>query len=69
MEEVLKYVTLKQYNKEYNDLKNGQDKIIYVDDKIKITLKKRGKKVYTFIDRFKNTNNINNILKNIVNLV
>ena len=46
-----------------------EDKIIYVDDKIKITLKKRGKKVYTFIDKFKNTNNINNILKNIVNLV
>ena len=69
MEEVLKYVTLEQYNKEYNDLKNGQDKIIYVDDKIKITLKKSGNKVYTFIDKFKNTNNINNILKNIVNLV
>lgn len=69
MEEVLKYVTLKEYNEEYNALKNGEDKIIYKDNKIKITLKKRGKKVYTFIDRFKNTNNINNILKNILNLV
>ena len=58
MEEVLKYITLEEYNKEYNALKNGQDKMIYIDDKIKITLKKRGGKVYTFIDRFKNTNNI-----------
>lgn len=69
MEEVLKYITLEQYNKESNSLKNKQDKIIYVDNKTKITLKKRGKKVYTFIDRFENNNNINNILKNIVNLV
>lgn len=48
-------------------LKPGDDKVIYEDEKLKITLKKRGKKVYTFIDEFSN-NNINEILQKVVNL-
>ncbi|WP_042402269.1 MULTISPECIES: hypothetical protein [Clostridium] len=48
-------------------LKPGDDKVIYEDEKLKITLKKRGRKVYTFIDEFSN-NNINEILQKVVNL-
>ena len=48
-------------------LKPGDDKVIYEDEKLKITLKKRGRKVYTFIDEFSN-NNINEILQEVVNL-
>lgn len=48
-------------------LKTGEDRIIFESEKIKITLKKRGRKVYTFIDEF-SRNDINKILQKVVNL-
>lgn len=48
-------------------LKPGDDKVIYESETMKITLKKRGRKIFTFIDEFTN-NNINEILQKVVNL-
>ena len=49
------------------NLKTGEDKVIIESKNIKITLKKRGRKVYTFIDEF-SRNDINKILQKVVNL-
>lgn len=49
------------------NLKTGEDKVIFESKNIKITLKKRGRKVYTFIDEF-SRNDINKILQKVVNL-
>lgn len=49
------------------NLKTGEDKVIFESENIKITLKKRGRKVYTFIDEF-SKNDINKVLQKVVNL-
>lgn len=69
MIDIINFVEFEELQEIKKSLKNGDNKIIYNDDKIKITLKKRGRKIYTFIDEFKNNSNINNILQNIKSLV
>lgn len=69
MEDIINFVEFEELQEIKKYLKDGENKIIYNDDNIKITLKKRGRKIYTFIDEFKNNSNINNILQNIKSLV
>ena len=69
MIDILNFVKYEELQSIKKSLKNGDNKIVYSDDNIKITLKKRGRKIYTFIDEFKNNSDINGILSNIKNLV
>lgn len=49
MEEVLLYVSKDVYDYECTSLIEGESKVIYKDDKTKIRLKKRGKKIFNII--------------------
>lgn len=69
MIDIINFVEFEELQEIKKYLKDGENKIVYSDDNIKITLKKRGRKIYTFIDEFKNNSNINNILQNIKSLV
>ena len=66
---IFNYIDMDKLEAIKRTLKNGDNKVIYENDKMKITLKKRGKKIYTFIDEFKNNRNINKILQNIINMI
>lgn len=65
MEEVLKYITIGTYNKEKKNLKSGETKVIYKDDKVKIKIMKEGRKVYNIIVNY-GTTPIQDIVKNLL---
>lgn len=54
MNEVLKYITMEQYEAEAKTLKDGETRIIYREKKIKIKLMKRGKKIYKILIEYGN---------------
>lgn len=54
MGELLKYVSLEQYQKEVKDLKSGETRVIYSDTERKIKLKKQGRKVFNVIVNYGN---------------
>lgn len=64
---IFDYIEKDQLEAIKKKLKTGEDKVIFESENIKITLKKRGRKVYTFIDEF-SRNDINKILQKVVNL-
>lgn len=49
MEEVLQYVSKDVYEEECTSLAEGDSKVIYRDNKTKIKLKKRGKRIFNII--------------------
>ena len=49
MNEILKYVSIETYEKEKKIIKDGETKVIYKNDKLKIKLMREGKKVYNII--------------------
>ena len=49
MNEILKYVSIEKYEKEKKIIKDGETKVIYKNDKLKIKLMREGKKVYNII--------------------
>lgn len=68
MQDIFMYVKEDEYNKYKKNLKNGESKIIYSDSKIDIEIRKVGKKVYTFINKY-GDKNLNEVLNNICSLV
>lgn len=52
LEKVLQYVSLDVYSNEKKILKNGEDKVIYNTEKVKIKIMKRGNKVYNIITNY-----------------
>ncbi|MBI6064622.1 hypothetical protein P5E79_11290 [Clostridium perfringens] len=52
MNEVLNYVDFDTLDLEKSKLKSGQTKKIYSDTTVEIEIKKIGKKVFTFINKF-----------------
>lgn len=68
MQNIFMYVKEDEYNKYKKNLKNGESKIIYSDSKIDIEIRKVGKKVYTFINKY-GDKNLNEVLNNICSLV
>ena len=52
LEKVLNYVPFDVYSKEKNVLKNGEDKVIYDKEKVKIKIMKRGNKIYNIITNY-----------------
>lgn len=52
LEKVLQYVSLDVYSNEKKILKNGEDKVIYDTEKVKIKIMKRGNKVYNIITNY-----------------
>lgn len=68
MQNIFMYVKEDEYNKYKKNLKNGESKIIYSDSKIDIEIKKVGRKVYTFINKY-GDKNLNEVLNNICSLV
>lgn len=68
MQNIFMYVKEDEYNKYKKNLKNGESKIIYSNSKIDIEIRKVGKKVYTFINKY-GDKNLNEVLNNICSLV
>lgn len=68
MQNIFMYVKEDEYNKYKKNLKNGESRIIYSDSKIDIEIRKVGKKVYTFINKY-GDKNLNEVLNNICSLV
>lgn len=52
LEKVLQYVSLDVYSNEKKILKNGEYKVIYNTEKVKIKIMKRGNKVYNIITNY-----------------
>lgn len=52
MNEVLNYIDFDTLDLEKSKLKSGQTKKIYSDTTVEIEIKKIGKKVFTFINKF-----------------
>lgn len=65
--EIINYIEMDKLESYKKSLKNGEDRVILETENIKITLKKRGRKVYTFLDEF-TKNDINKILQKVINL-
>lgn len=53
--EILKFISLEHYKKESKKLKDGENKTVYQDTQVKITLMKIGKKVYNIITEYGET--------------
>lgn len=68
MQNIFMYVKEDEYSNYKKNLKNGESKIIYSDSKIDIEIRKVGKKVYTFINKY-GDKNLNEVLNNICSLV
>ncbi|MBP1890127.1 hypothetical protein J2Z53_001711 [Clostridium moniliforme] len=68
MEEINKYVSIEEYTNEIKVLKSGQSKSIYSDTDIDIEIKKVGKKIYTFVNKY-GDKKLNTALNNICSLV
>lgn len=52
LDKVLQYVPFDVYSNEKKILKNGEDKVIYDTEKVKIKIMKRGNKVYNIITNY-----------------
>lgn len=52
MEEIIKYISIEDYVNETKALKSGQSKNIYTDIDIDIEIKKVGRKIYTFVNKY-----------------
>ncbi|UZT06641.1 hypothetical protein ONV75_01750 [Clostridium sp. LQ25] len=68
MQSIFMYVKEDEYLKYKKSLKNGESKILYSDSKIDIEIKKVGRKVYTFINKY-GDKKLNDVLNNICSLV
>lgn len=68
MEEINKYISIEEYINEIKSLKSGQSKNIYSDTNIDIEIKKVGRKIYTFVNRY-GKGKINDVLNNVCSLV
>lgn len=66
--DILKYIEESDLNNEKKQISDGEYKVIFENENIKITLKKRGKKIYTFIDEY-GDKSVNKALNEIVKLV
>lgn len=66
--DVLEYIDKDVLNKHKKSISNGEDKVIFENDNIKITLKKRGRKTFIFIDEY-GTRSVNSALNAMVKLV
>lgn len=52
MEEIIKYISIEDYVNETKALKSGQSKNIYTDIDLDIEIKKVGRKIYTFVNKY-----------------
>ena len=68
MEEINKYITVEYYTNEIKSLKSGQSKNIYSDTYVDIEIKKVGRKIYTFVNKY-GEEKLNTLLNNICSLV
>lgn len=68
MEEINKYITVEYYTNEIKSLKSGQSKNIYSDTYVDIEIKKVGRKIYTFVNKY-GEEKLNTVLNNICSLV
>ena len=68
MEEINKYISIEDYINETKALKSGQSKNIYSDTYVDIEIKKVGRKIYTFVNKY-GEEKLNNVLNNICSLV
>lgn len=68
MEEINKYISVEDYINETKALKSGQSKNIYSDTYVDIEIKKVGKKIYTFVNKY-GEEKLNTVLNNICSLV
>lgn len=66
--DIFNYIEKEKYKYIKNSLKHGEDKVIFERTDIKITLKRRKKKIYTFIDEFEGKKNINDALNEMIKL-
>lgn len=68
MEEIIKYISIEDYINETKGLKSGQIKNIYSDMNIDIEIKKVGRKIYTFVNKY-GEEKLNNALNKVCSLV
>ena len=68
MEEINRYITVEYYTNEIKSLKSGQSKNIYSDTYVDIEIKKVGRKIYTFVNKY-GEEKLNTVLNNICILV
>ncbi|WP_195948958.1 hypothetical protein [Clostridium saudiense] len=68
MEEINKYISIEDYINETKALKSGQSKNIYSDTYVDIEIKKVGRKIYTFVNKY-GEEKLNTVLNNICSLV
>lgn len=68
MEEINRYITVEYYINEIKSLKSGQSKNIYSDTYVDIEIKKVGRKIYTFVNKY-GEEKLNTVLNNICSLV
>ena len=68
MEEINKYISIEEYINETKALKSGQSKNIYSDKYVDIEIKKVGRKIYTFVNKY-GEEKLNTVLNNICSLV
>ena len=61
----MKYISIEAYEKEKKLIKDGETKVIYQNDKLKIKLMREGKKVYTIIVTY-GTRPIQDIVKDML---
>ena len=52
MEEINRYITVEYYTNEIKSLKSGQSKNIYSDTYVDREIKKVGRKIYTFVNKY-----------------
>ncbi len=68
MEEINKYITVEYYTNEIKSLKSGQSKNIYSDTDVDIEIKKIGRRIYTFVNKY-GDEKLNTALNNVCSLV
>lgn len=55
MEEIFRFISREEYDREAKQLKSGESKIIYEKDKRKIKIIKQGRSIYNIIVNYGNT--------------
>lgn len=68
MEEIIKYISIEDYVNETKALKSGQSKNIYTDIDIDIEIKKVGRKIYTFVNKY-GEEKLSDVLNKVCSLV
>lgn len=68
MEEINKYISTEEYINETKALKSGQSKNIYSDTDVDIEIKKVGRKIYTFVNKY-GKEKLSDALNNVCSLV